>query len=320
MHRFLLIRDLIAEKVLLYAINGKMTPGFDEIQGLPPTLPPRSERDDRIWVIERSLRSYESLLDAHICIHDVSGLFSSADGEALLLPSRIVHQAPLCRHHHTQQCISHCAEFIHEQVRQQGAHRFHCWKGASEFVHPILKGQMLVGIIYVGLLRGKKPIKRLPASVHSLRLQLSKKHALDDEALSDVLVVLAGYLIAQIEEAQGDTTLPEQADDRQSVIARWIRNHMSESVCLGDLAQHLSLSQSRCSHLVHEIFGISFSSLLLRERLERARRLLIHNPFLSIRQVADKAGFGDERHFSRMFKRRFAHPPGRYRGVFKSQV
>ena len=46
--------------------------------------------------------------------------------------------------------------------------------------------------------------------------------------------------------------------------------------------------------------------------MDRARVLLTETD-LSIRQVADRVGYPDVYYFSKVFKKRFSAPPGRYR-------
>ena len=285
---------------------------------LSPDLPPREEHESPHLAIERTIRSYEAVLDCHICIHDQSGSFSTPAGERLLLPSRIIHQATVCRHHHTQRCLDHCAAAVHEESLRRGAYRHVCWKGVSELVIPIKRGPTQLACLYAGVLRAEQTEQRLPNSVQQIRAQLPEQHQFTDEVMTDMLHCLGAYLLRQLDKIQGDEGI--EIDDRRSLIARWLRTHASEAVGLEDLAQQLSLSKSRCSHLVQECFGESFRSLLLHERLERARLLLINNPWQSIRVIAQRSGFGDERHFSRMFRQRFHEAPGRYRRQYQSRA
>lgn len=291
----------------------------DEAGVRPAELPPREDNESVQLVVERTLRSCEAVLDCYLCVHDVSGSFRSASGERLLLPSRIIHQAPVCRHHHTQRCLEHCAARVHEASLQRGVFRHHCWKGVSELVVPVMRGKTQLALIYAGVLRSDVAlVRRLPKTVQDLRRQLAPTHQHSDEQIADVLRSLADYLVLCLERVQADHDI--EVDDRRSVIARWLRSHAAEPVGLGDLARHLSLSKSRCSHLVQECMGESFRSLLLHERLEKARLLLINNPWQPLRIIAQHSGFGDEHHFSRMFRQRFGEAPGRYRKQYQSQA
>ncbi|HUT23547.1 MAG TPA: helix-turn-helix transcriptional regulator, partial [Sumerlaeia bacterium] len=58
----------------------------------------------------------------------------------------------------------------------------------------------------------------------------------------------------------------------------------------------------------------SMTKRLRRVRLERAKRLL-ENPYLSILEIADRAGFSDASYFARVFHREFAVTPTQYRDL-----
>ena len=66
--------------------------------------------------------------------------------------------------------------------------------------------------------------------------------------------------------------------------------------------------------LFRELTGYSPMEYLRRLRIERARELLA-NPSLSIKEVADGAGFSDPNHFSRVFARLDGIPPTAYRAL-----
>lgn len=66
----------------------------------------------------------------------------------------------------------------------------------------------------------------------------------------------------------------------------------------------------------HRIFksltGETLADFTTRVRLERAMRLMAHQPGLSLTDIAFECGFGSLSHFSRSFKRRFGSPPSAF--------
>ena len=66
------------------------------------------------------------------------------------------------------------------------------------------------------------------------------------------------------------------------------------------------------SHVFSKYTGSTFTEYLTDIRMNHARVLLTQTD-LSIRRVADRVGYPDGYYFTKVFKKRFAAPPGRYR-------
>lgn len=87
----------------------------------------------------------------------------------------------------------------------------------------------------------------------------------------------------------------------------------------GDLSPRYIASEMGISirylHTLFEPAGVSFSRHVLKQRLERAGRLLADPDKLqySITQIALMSGFSDPAHFSRSFRKRFEYSPKDYR-------
>ena len=96
------------------------------------------------------------------------------------------------------------------------------------------------------------------------------------------------------------------------IINRFILQNASQDITLGDLAKHLSLSQSRAGHAVKQYCGKSFGELLREERLNRAVNLLTVMPQISIRELALSVGYRDPAYFMRLFSRKFGMGPRAY--------
>ena len=282
----------------------------------PPELPPQDPDEDLRWKIERQFRDFEALFDCHICIHDVSGVFRMPHGEPWFLKSRIIHQAPICRQHHTHICVHHCSQVQNQEARQRGeAFVHHCWKGAAELVIPLIHEGSHHATFFAGAAKGNISISDDTFPKKIVTLQQTLPEWSDDKiaTMKRVLSTFGNHLFYQLEQVQSVGSV----DDRQAFIQRWLYSHAHERVGLNDLASAMSLSPSRCSHVVQEQFGQSFRYLLHHERLERARRLLLNSRGLAITEIANRAGFEDERHFSRSFKKKFGDAPGRYRRKYQ---
>ncbi|MFA7566790.1 MAG: helix-turn-helix domain-containing protein [Alkalispirochaeta sp.] len=95
-------------------------------------------------------------------------------------------------------------------------------------------------------------------------------------------------------------------------VREFIQNHYQTDIRLTDIAGHLNLSPSHCSREISRHFGLSFRQVLRDIRLEAARQLLA-DAKLSIREVADNAGFSDANYFSRVFHAEHGMSPRDFR-------
>ena len=108
----------------------------------------------------------------------------------------------------------------------------------------------------------------------------------------------------------------EEASAANSFLARqaqaYIAEHFAEKLSLQDVADHCYVSQWHLSKLLHKHLGQNFYDLLNGVRVERAKALL-ENPALRISEIAERVGYADTAHFSRVFKKTEGISAGDYR-------
>ena len=103
-------------------------------------------------------------------------------------------------------------------------------------------------------------------------------------------------------------------------LARWqkrraeelLRENLAGRVRLADLARECELSVSHFARAFKVSFGVSCHRWLLRQRVERARELLVRSE-ASLVEIAARCGFGDQASFTRTFTRFVGVAPGRWR-------
>jgi len=83
------------------------------------------------------------------------------------------------------------------------------------------------------------------------------------------------------------------------------------------LARKAALHPGAFIRLFRETTGQTPAAFLTQLRLEEAC-VLLHYSELSIDEVAEKSGFCERGHFSRVFSKRMGLPPARYRGLVNS--
>ncbi len=85
--------------------------------------------------------------------------------------------------------------------------------------------------------------------------------------------------------------------------------NLDENLPVQFLATAVGLSSAHFSRAFKETMGIAPHQYLLHLRLERSRRMLETND-ASLADVAQRAGFADQAHFTRFFKREYGVTPG----------
>ncbi|BAS55690.1 AraC family transcriptional regulator [Leptolyngbya boryana CZ1] len=97
---------------------------------------------------------------------------------------------------------------------------------------------------------------------------------------------------------------------RQAI--EYIEAHLGEDISLSDIATELGISQYYFCHLFKRSTGISPHQFLIRQRVERAKRLLKQSE-RTITSVALECGFANQSHFARCFRQCIGVNPNQFR-------
>lgn len=93
---------------------------------------------------------------------------------------------------------------------------------------------------------------------------------------------------------------------------RYVEEHYMEKISVTDISDYLGLNASYFSHLFTMETGQHFSEFISEFRISRAIELLTTSD-LSVREIAEKVGYSDQRYFSRMFRRVTKRNPTEFR-------
>lgn len=97
---------------------------------------------------------------------------------------------------------------------------------------------------------------------------------------------------------------------------QYMNGHMSASVSLPELANHVGVSKQHLIYLFNAETGVSPIDYFLRLKVQRAGHLLDLTG-LSIKEVGSAVGISDPYYFSRLFKKISGFSPSRYRKIPK---
>lgn len=118
---------------------------------------------------------------------------------------------------------------------------------------------------------------------------------------------MAAYLSALVRREE---VAPARLDPRVVAVAGHLRQTLPEQLAVAELAQSVSLSPSRLSHLFRQHTGVSLRRFLLH--LKIARALANWEPGKTLSQLAAEAGFYDQPHLVRTTREMFDAMPSQY--------
>lgn len=98
---------------------------------------------------------------------------------------------------------------------------------------------------------------------------------------------------------------------------RYVAAHVAESFNIKDLAAHLRCHPDFLSRKFKQHAGVDLSVYIRRARIDHASQLL-RMPGAFIDDVAEKSGFSDRIHFTKVFRRVTGQTPGQYQRQFRA--
>ncbi|MFC0213382.1 helix-turn-helix domain-containing protein [Paenibacillus chartarius] len=92
----------------------------------------------------------------------------------------------------------------------------------------------------------------------------------------------------------------------------FMRDRAGDKINQKDVAAHINMSRSYFSQCFARFAGETFGELLRRLRMEQAKELLLGSDY-PVYEIAARAGFEDEKYFSRLFRELVGISPSEYR-------
>ena len=108
-------------------------------------------------------------------------------------------------------------------------------------------------------------------------------------------------------------------DRRISYLEKWIKSNLSIQHSVQEMAELVKLSKSRFDELFKAEIGKTPKEYLRDLRMEKAQELL-KTTFKSIKEICFEVGIGDQRNFSREFKKRYGQTPTEYGSQFEVKL
>lgn len=139
---------------------------------------------------------------------------------------------------------------------------------------------------------------------------------LDDLFVDDFLA----QLVQSLARHAGDPVKPITSTAwRAAALARdYLAENLSRPVRSGELEAITGLDRYALSRHFRAAFSTSPHRFLVMRRLQRARRMIAAGEPLA--QIAIDAGFSDQSHFNRQFKKAFGMTPGRWSSLIQERA
>ncbi|MGB4657583.1 MAG: response regulator [Mobilitalea sp.] len=99
---------------------------------------------------------------------------------------------------------------------------------------------------------------------------------------------------------------------------KYIENNYPHKITLSEVAEKTYVSQWHLSKLLNRNLEQNFSEILNSVRIKEAQKLL-RNPALRIGDIAERVGFVDMAHFSRVFKKNIGISANEYRNTISQK-
>jgi AraC family transcriptional regulator len=161
-------------------------------------------------------------------------------------------------------------------------------------------------------------IKRADLFIQQIGLAL--KSSLEEDRVGDrfyadsLATALAAHLVRHYSTRNHCLREYEDGLSKQKLkqAIAYIDAHLGEDLSLNDMAHELGMSQYYFCHLFKRSMGLSPHQFLIRQRVERAKRLL-KQPDRTITAIALDCGFANQSHFARYFRQCTGMNPNQFR-------
>ncbi|MDO4488848.1 MAG: response regulator [Eubacteriales bacterium] len=145
----------------------------------------------------------------------------------------------------------------------------------------------------------------------ALRLQIT------DYILKPVNYEEFGTCIDNLKISMFRNKITDEPTETRTIISitKYLQDHLAEDVSLTVLAEEFHLNPQYISQLFKSEIGVNFLAYLTNIRMEEAKRLLLGTS-LPIADISERAGYGDYRVFTKVFKKSEGVTPSQYRRDF----
>ncbi len=146
------------------------------------------------------------------------------------------------------------------------------------------------------------------------------------DEIKEAIEAMVGNLTAKNIVSEDTETNPTEECKQSNTVSsfivnnavKYIEQNYAHKLTLSEVAEKTYISQWHLSKLLNRHMGQNFSEILNHIRIREARKLL-KDPSLRIGDIAERVGFIDMAHFSRVFKKILGTSANEYRNKIVSR-
>lgn len=150
-----------------------------------------------------------------------------------------------------------------------------------------------------------------------IELQFSKQYG-DDLAFNLRFCQAMLMINKEVLNSRDESNLVVTTNKVVSDVVEYINENFDKNIHLLDIANKLSLSESRLSHLFKKETGISIHQFLMKKRLMHAKEFIRKGEHINI--IYALVGFNDNTSFFRAFKKEYNITPKKYYLNYKLSI
>lgn len=258
--------------------------------------------------IQKLIDHAASVIGLRICYHDRMG------NSGLAWQYRR-HLHPACSKAREGKAAMRCVEYdaheVHQEVKNQPEGRIHvCPYGLTEIAVPVFVSSLFAGVLFAGPCWNNS---FTPCPYVALIYVSENKWLEERRTMLCAVASQMGWMI----QRNDNMKLPESS--RKQTVIEYLRKNMHKQITVNQLAAELSLSPSRTSHVVNQLFNMSLPNLINSMRLQQASYWLLTTE-LTIGEISTHFGYYDQNYFTRIFTKKFNMSPSAYRKKYPFEV
>lgn len=143
----------------------------------------------------------------------------------------------------------------------------------------------------------------------------TRQHILDTADTEDASLLIKKYLSMLYKRF--DFYYPGNKSEMSQRVIRYVLGRPFEKHVLSEIAAFMGINHTYLSHSFKRDVGISFVDYCNHYKVDSVKMLLLYSD-LSIKEIANKIKYDDDKYMGRLFKNIVGVPPSRYRNHYKN--
>lgn len=267
------------------------------------------------------LKDFHTLTQIQVSLYDKNFNYITSYPPGHSPVCRIIHSNPLVK----EKCFA-CDTLAYKKIcNKRATYSYQCHAGLVENITPVIWNGMVLGYLSFGQIfsypsheTGWNQIQRL-CSTYQIDMELLKKACWEMPlipreyitASSHVLYAIASFLCLTQVISADSSELSVQIDN-------YIREHFSEDINAAKIAQHFHIGKTLLYRIAKQNYDTGIAERIRKLRIEKAKKLLLEQPDLSLTTVAAECGFKDYTYFITVFRHIVGIPPKAFSRTIQS--